>query len=101
MGYLFTLVSGWIILAILATTIALPFALRGDTTIPLIGGPVPYLRRMRPHFWLGGSLAPLTFAHLWPAMQGGWVRQVDQTGLTLASVAFLLIPVQVGLGLRL
>jgi hypothetical protein len=101
MGQIFTDVSGWALLALLATTIALPFVLRGDTSSPPAGGPVPFLQRLRPHFWLGYGVALLMLAHLWPAMSEGWVRQVDQTGLYLATGAFFLIPIQVGLGMRL
>jgi hypothetical protein len=102
MGVLFTAVSGWVLGVLIATTIGLPYLLRGAPPPVAHGSERPsVLERMRPHFWLGCAIAPLTFVHLWPAMSGGWVRQVDALGLYLASLAFLLTIVQVFLGLQL
>jgi len=101
MGVLFTAVTGWVLVVLIATTIGLPYLLRGAP--PVASGSVrpSVLERLRPHFWLGFSIAPLTFVHLWPAMSEGWVRRIDVLGLYLASLAFLLTIVQVLLGLRL
>jgi thiosulfate reductase cytochrome b subunit len=98
MGQLFTIASGWILVALVATTATLPFVLRRSTPSLAFAGFVPLSRRMRPHFLLGYTLLPLAFAHAWPAMSEGWVRQVNETGLYLASVVFLLLPLQIVLG---
>jgi hypothetical protein len=101
MGVLLTAMTGWVLVVLIATTTGLPYVLRGASPAASNYAPAPLLQRLRPHFWLGFSIAPITFEHLWPAMSGGWVRGVDTLGLYLASLAFLLTIVQVFLGLRL
>jgi hypothetical protein len=101
MGVLFTAVSGWVLVVLLATTIGLAYWLRRAPPVSSDSERVPLLDRLRPHFWLGFGIAPITFAHLWPAMSEGWVRRVDQPGLYLAAGAFVLTIGQVVLGLRL
>ena len=99
-GLLFTSLSGWVLVVLLGATVALPYLLRGRAVVAP-GDRTPFLVRLRPHFWLGYALAPLTLAHLWPAMSGGWLRGADRPGLYLASGAFLLLFAQVALGRRL
>jgi hypothetical protein len=86
---------------LLATTICLPHVLLAAPTIASSSSRDSVVDRLRPHFWLGFSIAPLTFVHLWPAMSEGWVRRVEALGLYMASLAFLLSIVQVVVGLRL
>jgi hypothetical protein len=85
--------SGWVLLALLAVTIALPYLLRRR--------PGAFLRRMRPHFWAGFAVPVLTLAHLAPSMASPWIRTVNVAGLDLASLALLLVLAQVALGARL
>ena len=85
--------SGWLLLLLLAVTIALPYLLRRR--------PGAFPRRMRPHFWAGFAVPVLTVAHLAPSMTSPWIRTVDAVGLDLASLALLLVLLQVALGARL
>jgi hypothetical protein len=86
-------VSGWVLLALLAVTIALPRLLRRRSGA--------FLRRMRPHFWAGFAVPVITLAHLAPSMTAPWIRTVNAAGLDLASLALVLILVQVVIGARL
>lgn len=86
-------VSGWVLLALLAVTITLPYLLRRRS------GAI--LRRMRPHFWAGFAIPVITLAHLAPSMTAPWIRTVNTVGLDLASLALLLILAQVIIGARL
>lgn len=99
-------VSGWLLLALLAATIAAPFLLRpGAAGRPPAGvaaaRPRPYLQRMRPHYRLGLTVPALALVHAWPSMAGGQARTLNAVGLYLATGAFLLTVAQALLGNQL
>jgi hypothetical protein len=98
---LFTRSSGWVLVVLLATTITLPYLLRG--AVPASKGrPAPdFLQRLRPHFWLGYAILGLVFAHAWVAMSAGGAGRADLAGLFLATGALVLVVVQVAVGLNL
>ncbi len=89
--------SGWVIAVLTCVTVALPYALRGR--LP----PVAYLERLRPHYWIGFTLAGLSLLHAGLAMSSGptpggadWA-----VGIWVATGALLLVFGQVSLGLGL
>lgn len=82
---LFTRFSGWLLVAALAGSI--------------------WLARHRPravlHYLLGWGLATLTGFHLWYPMRGGLIGRTPTSGLWLATLAWVLLLVQLALGHRL
>ena len=92
--------SGWVIAALTGAGIALPYLVRRRPC----GGAVAYLERLRPHYWIGFTLAGLSLLHAGLAMSSGptpggtdWA-----VGIWIAMGALLLVfgQVSVGLGLR-
>jgi len=92
-----TRATGWALMVLLLATIFYPFLLRSG----LLGPVQPFLKRMRLHYWLGYSVAGIVIIHLWIPMSAGLAGRVNATGLYLATVALILIFVQVSLGRRL
>jgi len=102
---LLTGVTGWIASGVLFIVVLLPYLLRPGrlsralSTLP--DSAAPYLRRMRPHYWLGYAVAAVSMVHAWIPMQAGFARRTNATGLWLATVALLLLFFQAALGLLL
>ena len=98
-------VTGFGLVALGACTIALPYLLRSTwyaRTIEALGFKgVPLLRRMRPHYWLGITIAVVTIGHALLPLFGGVTGSVNLLGLSLAVLAWCLVVPQVMLGLRL
>ena len=101
----FTSASGWILVVLAATTIALPFLLRRTALSVALGlvdaRGAPYLRRMRPHYWLGYLITGITLAHAVVPMGAGFAGRVNALGLYLATGALFLLFGQVLLGMSL
>jgi len=101
----FTSASGWILVALVAATVALPFLLRRNALSGALGVVVargkPYLRRMRPHYWLGYLITGITLAHAMVPMEAGVAGRMNALGLYLATGALFLLFGQVTLGLSL
>jgi hypothetical protein len=90
--------SGWAVAALTAVTVALPYLVR-----PRFPAPAAYLERLRPHYWIGATIAGLTLLHAGLAMSAGpapggagWA-----VGIWMATGAMLLVFGQVSLGLGL
>src|SRR5215469_15270063 len=79
-----TRATGWALMVLLLATIFYPFLLRSGL-----------------HYWLGYSVAGIVIIHLWIPMSAGLAGRVNAAGLYLATVALVLIFVQVSLGRRL
>jgi hypothetical protein len=98
----FTRASGWILVALAATTIALPFLLRRNALSLALGlvhaRGTPYLRRMRPHYLAGYLITGTTLAHAVVPMQAGLAVGANAAGLYLATGALFLLFGQVALG---
>jgi hypothetical protein len=98
-------VTGFGLVALGACTISLPYILRASWyarfTHMLGLRTVPWLQRMRPHYWLGITIAVVTVAHALLPLFGGVRGTVNVLGLSLAVLALCLVLPQVNLGLRL
>lgn len=92
--YSITSVTGWVLMILLIATIIYPFLLRSG----LLGSVQPFLKRMRFHYWLGYSIATIVVVHLWIPMSARLAGRVNSIGLYLATIALILIFVQVTLG---
>ncbi|HVR08884.1 MAG TPA: hypothetical protein VMW75_12620 [Thermoanaerobaculia bacterium] len=88
--------SGWLLVALLAVTIRLPYRPRARPSAALLRPP-----RLRLHFWLGYAIAALALVHAMAAMTRGIVGRAHPAGLRLASLALLLAFGEVGIGLAL
>ncbi|MDQ2715278.1 MAG: hypothetical protein M3Z08_10255, partial [Chloroflexota bacterium] len=53
------------------------------------------------HYWMGYSLGIAVLVHLWFSMSGGLALVVNAVGLYLATVALVLVGLQIWLGRRL
>jgi hypothetical protein len=82
--------SGWLLVALLVVTIALPYRRRGAGR-----------GRLRLHYWLGYAIAALALIHGMVSMTRGIVGRAHPAGLRLASLALLVAFCQVGIGLWL
>jgi hypothetical protein len=97
LAYSITSATGWVLMVLLIATIVYPFLLRSG----LLGPVQPFLKRMRLHYWLGYSIAGIVLVHVWIPMSAGLAGRVNTAGLYLATIALILIIVQVSLGRRL
>lgn len=98
-------VTGFGLVALGACTIGLPYLLRSAwyaRAIEALGfKDVPVLKRMRPHYWLGITIAAVTVVHALLPLLGGVTGSVNLLGLSLAVLALCFVVPQVLLGLRL
>ena len=102
--------SGWLLVALLASTIALPYRLRRRRPSlmhrpPALAEPPPARpagrRRLRLHYWLGYAIAALAMVHGMASMTRSIAGRAHPAGLKLASLALLVAFGQVGIGLWL
>jgi hypothetical protein len=89
-----TSVTGWGMMVLLAAVIAYLFLLRAGW----LGPAQPFLRKMRVHAWMGYSLGMALLIHVWFSMSGGLALVVNVIGLSLATIALVLVGVQIWLG---
>lgn len=93
--------TGWVVAVLTAVNISLPYLLRGRL-LAANGWNVPYLERMRPHYWIGLTVAGLTLLHAGVAMsapmRGGGLYV---TGLWIATGGLFLLLGQVSVGMRM
>ena len=98
-------ISGWLASGTLLVVAVLPYLLRPGrlsralSTLP--DSAAPYLRRMRPHYWLGYAVVAVSTVHAWITMRAGFARRTNASGLWFATVALLLLLFQAGLGVLL
>jgi hypothetical protein len=88
--------TGWIAIGLLIGVAALPFVLRWARVVgPARGG------AMRWHYVLGFAIAALSFVHAWAPMSAGRLHGLNMTGLWLATIALVLLLLQLMLGIEL
>ncbi len=97
--------SGWSLVVMTAVTISIPFLLHRQLRaspwkFKLQKGRA-FLRRMRPHYWLGYLIAGVTLVHVVVSMGAGLSLGLNVLGLFLAVAALFLLFAQVLLGLNL
>ena len=93
----FTSLSGWMLLALVAATTMLPYTLRSLAAKPPDEArPLP--RNLRPHYWLAYAIALVSFGHAWAPMSAGWAGRFSAAGLYAATGGWLLIYIQIFLG---
>lgn len=93
--------TGWLVAALTLANLSLPYLLRGRL-LAANGWSIPYLERMRPHYWIGLTIAGLTFLHAGIAMSGPMrAGGVFATGLWIATGGMLLVLGQATVGIRL
>ena len=81
---------------LLVVAIALPYVLRRSR---VDARPVPYLRRLSPHFWTGYAVLGLSVVHA--GTVGPAMRRANPAGIWTATVAFFLLVIEVIVGLSL
>lgn len=87
-AFLITSISGFFAAFLIAFTVALPYVLRRR------GG-------MALHYCIGYLIFLVLLAHMLVSMQAGMARGTSLAGLNLASLALLLVMLQVMLGMTL
>ena len=93
-AFLVTSISGFFAAYLVLYTAALPYLLRRLRPAGGLGG-------MPLHYCLGYLIFGVLMLHMLVSMQAGMARGADLTGLNLASVALLLVMLQVMLGTTL
>lgn len=81
----------WVALLLVPAAATVAYALRNS--------PGPIIMRLRPHFVLGFAALGFTLAHVWIASPT--MRRADLPGIWLATIAWVVMFVQIGLGVRL
>jgi len=106
---LFAIVSptgqrGWISAALLAAVIAIPYLsgvlVRGGRRADGSSSVAPLLP-LWPHYWLALLLGGVSLWHGWPALRAGHILPSLTNGLWLATVALVLLFIQLGVGAAL
>ncbi|HYW65957.1 MAG TPA: hypothetical protein VFB10_04570 [Candidatus Dormibacteraeota bacterium] len=92
---------GWISTALLAAVIAIPYLhgalMRGRRRADNSPAPSP-LMPLWPHYWLALALAALSSWHAWPGLRAGHISPSLTNGLWLATIALVLLLLQLAVG---
>src|SRR5215469_18358380 len=102
LAYAVSLLAARIATLLCVVTIALPYLWRGNRRSRIGRAQelaVPYLRRLRPHFWTGYVILGLSTLHADTAMGG--MKRANGVGVWAATVAFFLLVYEVAVGLVL
>jgi thiosulfate reductase cytochrome b subunit len=100
MAFLITSISGLLAFFLVLITLMLPYILRRQ--VRTAGGQAAAVwQRMKIHAWIGYAILALVTLHMYISMGSGMLRQTSVSGINLATLALLLIFVQVGLGMSL
>jgi len=104
-AFFFTSASGWFATILICIAIVIPYAMRRNWLNTVIGAQAtstsPFLTRLRAHYWIGYVVAGLSFAHAWVPMRSGYMKRTDIQGLWFATIALLLLFIQIFVGLTL
>jgi len=100
--------SGWLLVALLAVTIQIPYRQRRRRVRQPRRSARPAWQAwparwagLRLHYWLGYAIAVLALVHAMAAMTRGIAGRAHPAGLRLASLALLVALGEVGIGLWL
>jgi hypothetical protein len=104
-SFFYTSASGWIASILIGVEMLLPYLLRRSRLSELLGMAAspgkPYLKRMRPHYWVGYVVLVLSLVHAWVPMNSGGMRRANVAGVWFATAALCVLMLQVILGLVL
>jgi hypothetical protein len=104
-AFFFTSASGWFAVILICIATVIPYATRRNwlnrTHATQPNSTPPFLTRLRAHYWIGYVVTALSFAHAWGPMRSGYMKRTDLTGLWFATVALLLLFLQILVGLTL
>ncbi len=93
--------TGWMLVGLTVVQVSLPYLLRGRL-LAINGWNLPYLERMRPHYWIGLTIAGLTLVHAGVAMSGTiGSGGVYAAGLWIATGGLFFVLGQASIGMRL
>lgn len=93
--------SGWVIVGLLPIQAVLPYLVRGRR-LAANGWTIPYLARLRPHYWIGTTIAGLSVIHAGLAMSNLLPASGTYTaGVWIATGAMLLAGAQVYIGMKM
>ena len=105
MTYFASAYAGWLGAIFLGAVALLPYMLRRSVISTRLGirlpSEQPYLRRMWPHYWLAYAATGLSFMHAWVSMSGGRIPRTSSAGFYMATLALVMLFLQVFLGLML
>jgi hypothetical protein len=93
--------SGWLLVALLAVTIRLPYRLRGGQGRKPRPAALPRPAGLRLHYWLGYAIAALALFHGMASMTRAVAGRAHPAGLRFASLALLVALCEVAIGLTL
>ena len=96
-AYLVGSLAGRLATVLCVVVIALPYVLRRRRVKSF--RPVPYLRRLWPHFWVAYAIAALSVLHVGMVM--GAMGRANVAGIWAATVALLLMVLEIVVGLSL
>ncbi len=92
---------GWLSIALLAAVIAIPYLhgvlIRGRRRVGKSAAPLPLLP-LWAHYWIALALAALSSWHAWPALRAGHISPSLTNGLWLATIALVLLLLQLAVG---
>jgi hypothetical protein len=101
-SFIFTSLSGWSLVVLTGISVSLALAFRRQLRDPKFRlrwekGRI-FLKRMRPHYWLGYAIAGITLVHAALALSSGWAKGANILGLMLAGLGMFLVFAQILLG---
>jgi hypothetical protein len=94
-AFLVTSISGFFTAFLVGFTVCLPYLLRRQAAL---AGQTP---RFGLHYCVGYTIVMVLLLHMFVSMQAGMARGTSLTGLNIATLALLLVTVQVFLGVTL
>jgi len=95
---------GWLSTALLAAVIAIPYLNGALIRSRRQAGNSPEsspLLPLWPHYWLALAFAALSSWHAWPALRAGHISPGLTNGLWLATIALVLLLIQLAVGVVL
>ena len=95
-SFVLTALSGWLAALLLGANACSPYLIRATQ-----GVAQERPARFRLHYTLGLLIPAFAFVHAWLPMGAGLGRQLEQTGLLLATAALVIMLFQIGCGISL
>lgn len=100
-AFILTSTSGWAATLMIVATVALTYLLRLQRARTVENAQGWYIGRMQAHVWIGLAVLVATVIHVAASMRPELMRGANGLGLTLATVAVIVLVVQGFVGVRL